>query len=108
MSAGALRLLTEAHDALAGMSDSDLDHFEDEEEELETVPMQYAARKVMAAMQLLQRMALVPVEAPASLAPLLTGYSLADTGLSKHDREAIEWQLRTRWTALLAEASKAA
>jgi hypothetical protein len=54
MSAEALRLLAEAHDALAGMSDSDLDYFESEEDEIEAVPMQYAARKVMAAMQLLQ------------------------------------------------------
>ncbi len=49
-----LGLLREAHDALAGMSDSDLDHFESEEEEIEAVPMQYAARKVMAAIQLLE------------------------------------------------------
>lgn len=49
----ALTLLRQAHDALDGMADSDLDHFEDEEDEAEAVPAQYAARKVMAAIQLL-------------------------------------------------------
>lgn len=49
-----LKLLREAHDALDGMSDSDLDYFESEEEEIEAVPMQYAARKVMEAIQLLE------------------------------------------------------
>lgn len=49
----ALSLLRQAHDALDGMADSDIDHFEDEEEEAEAVPMQYAARKVMEAIQLL-------------------------------------------------------
>ncbi len=49
----AIKLLEDAHDALAGMADSDLDYFEDEDEEREAVPAQYAARKVMAAIQLL-------------------------------------------------------
>lgn len=46
-------LLAQAHDALDGMADSDIDHFEDDEEEAEAVPAQYAARKVMEAIQLL-------------------------------------------------------
>lgn len=50
----AKKLLAEAHDALDGMADGYLDHFEDEEEEAEAVPAQYAARKVMQAIQLLQ------------------------------------------------------
>lgn len=32
----------------------DLDHFEDEEEEAESVPAQYACRKIMEAMDLLR------------------------------------------------------
>ena len=49
----ALNLLQQAFDALESTSDSDLDYFEDEEEEAEAVPMQYACRKIMQAMQLL-------------------------------------------------------
>lgn len=49
------QLLAEAHDALEGMADIDID-FEDEEEELEGAPAQYAARKVMEAMQGLESM----------------------------------------------------
>lgn len=49
----ALALLRQAHDALDGMSDSCIDTFENEEEEAEAVPEQYAARKVMEAIQLL-------------------------------------------------------
>lgn len=41
--------LRRAHDALAGIADTDLDHFEDEEEEIEAVPAQYAARTIFAA-----------------------------------------------------------
>lgn len=41
--------LRRAHDVLAGMADTDLDHFEDEEEEIEAVPAQYAARTIFAA-----------------------------------------------------------
>lgn len=46
-------LLQDAFDTLESQADSDLDHFEDEEEERECAPMQYAARKIMAAMQAL-------------------------------------------------------
>ncbi|WGG51791.1 hypothetical protein [Rugamonas sp. DEMB1] len=47
---GVLReCLRAAHDALESTSDSDLDHFEDEEEERESAPVQFAARKVMQA-----------------------------------------------------------
>lgn len=49
------QLLNEAHDALEGMADSDIE-FEDEEEELEGAPTQYAARKVMEAVQGLESM----------------------------------------------------
>ena len=48
-----LLLLQQAFDALEATADSDLDCFEDEEEEAEAVPMQYAARKIMQAMEML-------------------------------------------------------
>lgn len=48
--------LSDAFDTLEGMSDTDLDHFEDEEEEREAVPDQYAARKVMEVMQSIEQM----------------------------------------------------
>lgn len=41
--------LRRAHDALVGMSDTDLDHFDNEEDEIEAVPDQYAARMIYAA-----------------------------------------------------------
>jgi hypothetical protein len=50
----ALALLREVHDVLESTTDSDLDHFEDEEEEREAVPVQYAARKLFQAIQLLE------------------------------------------------------
>lgn len=50
-----IAILEDAHDALAGMSDSDLDWFEDEDEEREAVPAQYAARKVMEVIEQLQK-----------------------------------------------------
>lgn len=49
----AIELLQRAFDALEATTDSDLDYFEDEEEEAEAVPMQYAARKIMQAMEML-------------------------------------------------------
>ena len=49
----AIELLQQAFDALEATTDSDLDCFEDEEEEAEAVPMQYAARKIMQAMEML-------------------------------------------------------
>jgi len=39
--------LQKAFDALESMTDSDLDYFEDEEEEAECAPVQYAARLIM-------------------------------------------------------------
>jgi hypothetical protein len=50
----ALSLLQQAFDALEATADSDLDHFEDEEDEAESVPAQYACRKIMEAMGLLR------------------------------------------------------
>lgn len=41
--------LRRAGDALAGMSDTDLDHFDNEEDEIEAVPEQFAARMIFAA-----------------------------------------------------------
>lgn len=54
MNTKAIQLLQQAFDALDGMSDTDLDYFEDEEEEAEAVPAQYACRKIMEAMELLK------------------------------------------------------
>jgi len=51
--ADAIIYLKKAFDALEAGSDSDLDHFEDEEEEAEAVPMQFAARKIAQAIELL-------------------------------------------------------
>jgi hypothetical protein len=48
-------LLQQAFDALEATADSDIDHFEDEEEEAEAVPAQYACRKIMEAMAVLRR-----------------------------------------------------
>jgi hypothetical protein len=42
-------LLSTAHDVLASTCDSDLDHFENDEEEMEGAPVQYAARTLMQA-----------------------------------------------------------
>ncbi len=50
----ALSLLQQAFDALEATADSDIDTFEDEEEEAEAVPAQYACRKIMEAMDLLR------------------------------------------------------
>lgn len=44
-----ISILQDAFDALESTTDSDLDHFEDDEEERECAPMQYAARKIMEA-----------------------------------------------------------
>ena len=44
-------LLQQAFEALEATTDSYLDYFEDEDEEAEAVPMQYAARKIMQAME---------------------------------------------------------
>jgi len=52
--AQAITLLQQAFDALEATADSDIDHFEDEEEEAEAVPAQYACRKIMQAMELLR------------------------------------------------------
>ncbi len=49
-----LALLQQAFDALEATADSDLDYFEDEEEEAEAVPAQYACRKIMEAMDLMR------------------------------------------------------
>lgn len=49
-----LKVLQDAFDALESTTDSDIDYFEDEEEERECVPMQYAARKIMQAMSMIQ------------------------------------------------------
>lgn len=54
-----LLLLQQAFDALEATADSDID-FEDEEEEAEAVPAQYACRKIMEAMDLLQAANRVP------------------------------------------------
>jgi hypothetical protein len=51
----ALGLLQQAFDALAATSDSDIDTFEDEEEEAQAVPEQYACRKIMEAIGLLRQ-----------------------------------------------------
>ena len=50
----ALALLQQAFDALEATADSDIDHFEDEEEEAEAAPAQYACRKIIEAMDILK------------------------------------------------------
>jgi NTP pyrophosphatase (non-canonical NTP hydrolase) len=49
--------------------------------------------------------ALVPIEPPPALAPLLTGYSVAAGCLSERDQSVIEQRLRDRWAAILAVIS---
>jgi hypothetical protein len=49
-----LALLQQAFDALEATADSDIDEFEDEEEEAQAVPAQYACRKIAEAMDLLR------------------------------------------------------
>jgi len=49
-----LAILRDVHDTLESQSDSDIDHFEDDEEEREGAPMQYAARRVMEVMDILK------------------------------------------------------
>lgn len=50
----ALSLLQQAFDALEATADSDIDTFDDEQDEAEAVPAQYAGRKIMEAMGLLK------------------------------------------------------
>jgi len=50
----ALAILRDVHDTLSSESDSDIDHFEDDDEEREGAPVQYAARKVMEVMDMLK------------------------------------------------------
>ncbi len=50
----AISLLKQAFDALLATSDEDMDTFEDELEEAEAVPMQYAARKISEAIGLME------------------------------------------------------
>lgn len=50
----ALSLLQQAFDALEATADSDIDTFEDEEDEAQAVPAQYACRKIMEAMGMLK------------------------------------------------------
>lgn len=49
-----LEILRDVHDTLASESDSDIDHFGDDDEEREGAPVQYAARKVMEVMDMLK------------------------------------------------------
>lgn len=49
-----LAILLDVHDTMASQSDSDIDHFEDDDEEREGAPAQYAARKVMEVMDMLK------------------------------------------------------
>lgn len=49
-----LAVLRDVHDTLSSESDSDIDHFEDDEKEREGAPVQYAARKVMEVMDMLK------------------------------------------------------
>lgn len=49
-----LEILRDVHDTLASESDSDIDHFENDDEEREGAPAQYAARKVMEVMDMLK------------------------------------------------------
>lgn len=55
MSKKIIKTLQKAFDALESMSDSDLDFFEDEEEEAEHAPAQYAARLIMSVIQDLEK-----------------------------------------------------
>lgn len=48
-----IALLEDAFDALEGQTDSELLHFEDDEEERECAPTQYAARKIREAIDML-------------------------------------------------------
>lgn len=50
----AISLLQQAFDALEATADSDIDTFEDEEEEAQAVPAQYACRKIMEAMDMIR------------------------------------------------------
>ena len=50
----ALSLLQQAFDALEAQADSDIDTFEDDEEEAEAVPAQYACRKIMEVIDVLR------------------------------------------------------
>jgi hypothetical protein len=49
-----IQVLQDAFDTLESQTDSDLDYFEDEEEERECAPAQYAAKKIMQAICMLQ------------------------------------------------------
>jgi len=76
-----LAILRDVHDTLASESDSDIDHFEDDEEEREGAPVQYAARKVMEVMDMLKAGTSAPgtPEAPDELEPMCEGCDNAAT-----------------------------
>lgn len=82
--------LTRAHDALEGMSDSDLDHFETDEEEIEGAPAQYAARTIFSAVQEIDA-ALAAYPAPSSDAALIVAVAVNELGatvvVSRHSQD---------------------
>ena len=59
----AIALLQQAFDALETTGESDIDDFEDEEEEAEYAPVQYACRKIIEAIGILQSNALSSADA---------------------------------------------
>jgi len=75
--ADAVICLKKAFDALESTADSDLDHFEDEEEEAEAAPMQFAARKIARALELLYGYGLdaAPQPAPTLAQPCASKYA---------------------------------
>jgi len=91
-----------------------LEDYEEEDRELalETI-FAYAdihARAALAAQPpavaaIPEGMALVPIEPTPEIALLLTGYNLADSGLSKNDRREIKERARRQWSNLLAVAA---
>jgi hypothetical protein len=68
-------LLQDAFDTLEGTTDSDIDHFENDQEEREGAPAQFAARKIMEAITALEaasRAPEVPAEACLVYPPTMT------------------------------------
>jgi|GEM_PF-2647622 len=98
-----LEILRDVHDTLASESDSDLDHFEDDEDEREGAPLQYAARKVMEVMDMFKAApsALGTPEAAAKLMQALT------TGIPLYEPVYIAKALRAHREARVSLAGGA-
>lgn len=88
-----LAILRDVHDTLASESDSDIDHFESDDEEREGAPVQYAARKVMEVMDMLKA---VPSAPGTPEAPKGGADQKRIDWLIKNHRWSIRWRIHPK------------